>query len=70
MAGQILVVALICANSIQASDCTRDNALDVITAPAHSLQECMIQGPTMAAYAGHEGTSKDTYIKTRCEPRR
>ncbi len=69
MMAEVLVVALVCANSMQASDCTRDNALDVITAPAHSLQECLIQGPTMVANSAHGAAAKDTYIKTRCERR-
>lgn len=66
---EVLVVALICASSVQAPDCSRETALDVITAPAHSLQECLIQGPTMAAGAGLGG-EKNTYVKTRCERRR
>ena len=65
---EILVVALICSSAVQAPDCSRETALDVITAPAHSLQECLIQGPTMAATAGRGG-EKDTYVKTRCERR-
>lgn len=69
MTSPILVVALICSASIQASDCSRDNALDIITAPAHSLQECMLQGPTMAAGAGRGGEVGSTYVKTRCERR-
>lgn len=68
MVNDILVVALICASSVQAPDCSRDTAIDVITAPAHSLQECLIQGPTMAAGAGR-GEEQGTYVKTRCEQR-
>ena len=68
MMNTILVVALVCANSVQAPDCTRETALDVITGPAHSLQECLIQGPTMAAGAGRGG-EQGTYVKTRCEQR-
>lgn len=64
----ILVVALICASSVQASDCTRETAMDVITAPAHTLQECLVQGPTIAASAGRGGEA-GTYVKTRCEQR-
>lgn len=69
MANSVLVVALICSSSIQAPDCNRDNALDIVTSPAHSLQECMLQGPMTAASSGRAG-EKDTYVKTRCEPRR
>ena len=65
----ILVVALVCAASVQAPDCSRETALDVITGPAHSLQECLIQGPVLAAGAAHGGAD-GTYVKTRCEPRR
>ncbi|WP_019904023.1 hypothetical protein [Methylobacterium sp. 77] len=65
----ILVVALICASTVQAPDCNRETALDVITGPAHTLQECLIQGPVLAANAGR-GSDSDTYVKTRCEQRR
>lgn len=65
----VLIVALVCASTIQAPDCSRETALDVITGPAHTLQECMIQGPVLAANAGYGG-DRDTYVKTRCEPRR
>lgn len=66
---QILVVALVCASSVQAPDCTRDTALDVITGPAHSLQECLLQGPILAVHSGHGGVDGN-YVKTRCEQRR
>ncbi|KQP03519.1 MAG: hypothetical protein Q7T93_02655 [Methylobacterium sp.] len=65
----VLVVALICASTVQAPDCSRETALDIITGPAHTLQECLMQGPVLAANAGH-GNDRDTYVKTRCEPRR
>lgn len=64
----ILVVALVCASTVQQPDCSRETALDVIIGPAHTLQECLIQGPVLAASAGHSGA--DTYVKTRCEQRR
>ncbi|WP_336489962.1 hypothetical protein [Methylobacterium nigriterrae] len=66
---QILIVALVCASSVQAPDCSRETALDVITGPAHTLQECLVQGPVLAANAGH-GDDKGSYVKTRCEVRR
>ncbi|MGU3537669.1 hypothetical protein [Methylobacterium sp. A54F] len=66
---QILVIALVCASSVQAPDCSRETALDVITGPAHTLQECLIQGPVLAANAGHGG-GEGSYVKTRCEQRR
>ncbi len=65
----ILVVALVCASTVQAPDCTRETALDVITGQAHTLQECLMQGPVLAANAGH-GADKDSYVKTRCDQRR
>ncbi len=40
MAGGFLTVALICASSVLAQDCTRDTALDVIVAPAASEMTC------------------------------
>lgn len=66
---QILVVALVCASTVQAPDCTRDTALNVITGPAHSLQECLLQGPILAVHSGHDG-GDGSYVKTRCEQRR
>lgn len=65
----ILVVALICASAVQAQDCTRETALDVLISPAHSLQECLLQGPILAANAGL-GSDGLSYVKTRCEQRR
>ncbi|KQP48988.1 ribosomal protein S27 [Methylobacterium sp. Leaf399] len=65
----IIVVALICAANLPQPDCTRETALDVITGPAHSLQECLLQGPILAASAGHSGDA-GRYVKTRCEQRR
>jgi hypothetical protein len=65
----ILVVALVCASTVQAPDCSRETALDIITGPAHTLQECLVQGPVLAASAGR-GSAENTYVKTRCEPRR
>lgn len=65
----IVVVALVCAASVPQPDCTRENALDVIVGPAHTLQECLLQGPVLAASSGHRD-EKDVYVKTRCEQRR
>lgn len=62
----VLVVALICAASVQGQDCSRETALDVITGPAHSLQECLVQGPVLAASSGFHGED-GAYVKTRCE---
>ncbi len=65
----ILVVALVCAASVPMPDCSRETALDVIIGPAHTLQECLIQGPVLAASSGH-GSEPNTYVKTRCEQRK
>lgn len=65
----VVVVALICAASVQAPDCSRETALDIVTGPAHSLQECLMQGPVLAANSGFKGQD-GAYVKTRCEPRR
>ncbi|GJE55912.1 hypothetical protein EKPJFOCH_2409 [Methylobacterium thuringiense] len=68
MMNTILVVALVCANTVAAPDCNRETALDIVTAQAHSLQECLIQGPTVAAGSGRAADA-NTYVKTRCEQR-
>ena len=64
----ILVVALVCASSVQMPDCSRETAHDVIVGPAHTLQECLMQGPVLAANSGH--ADPNTYVKTRCEQRK
>ncbi len=64
----VLVVALVCASTVQAPDCSRETALDIITGPAHTLQECLMQGPVLAANSGH--ADPNTYVKTRCEQRK
>ncbi|GJD50038.1 hypothetical protein OPKNFCMD_2774 [Methylobacterium crusticola] len=65
----ILVVALICASTIQSQDCTRETAQDVMTAPAHSPQECLLLGPSIVAGTGRSSDAS-TYVKTLCERRR
>jgi hypothetical protein len=62
----IVVVALICASTVQGQDCSRETALDVIIGPAHTLQECLMQGPVLAANSGFKGED-GAYVKTRCE---
>ena len=49
---ELLSVALVCAGTLLAQDCSRDTALDVIVAPAHSPIECLMHAQTMAAQAG------------------
>ncbi|MEH3146301.1 MAG: hypothetical protein PGN34_13345 [Methylobacterium frigidaeris] len=64
----ILVVALVCLSSVPAQDCTRETAQDVMTAPAHSPQECLLLGPSMVAGTGRS-SEPGTYVKTVCERR-
>ena len=49
---ELLSVALICAGTLLAQDCSRDTALDVIVAPAHTPMECLMHAQAMAAQAG------------------
>ncbi|MCJ2143162.1 hypothetical protein [Methylobacterium sp. E-066] len=66
---ELLSVALICAGTLLAQDCSRDTALDIIVAPAHSPMECLMHAQTMAAQAGLPGGG-DRYLKIACEHRR
>jgi hypothetical protein len=65
---ELLSVALVCAGTLLAQDCSRDTALDVIIAPAHTPMECLMHAQTMAAQAGLPGGS-DRYLKIACEHR-
>ncbi|GJE48357.1 hypothetical protein GOFOIKOB_1386 [Methylobacterium tardum] len=65
---ELLSVALVCAGTLLAQDCSRDTALDVIVAPAHTPMECLMHAQTMAAQAGLPGGS-DRYLKIACEHR-
>ncbi|SFD36578.1 hypothetical protein [Methylobacterium sp. 13MFTsu3.1M2] len=66
---ELLSVALVCAGTLLAQDCSRDTALDVIVAPAHTPMECLMHAQTMAAQARLPGGS-DRYLKVACEHRR
>ena len=66
---ELLSVALICATSLVAQDCSRDTALDVIVSPAHSPMECLLNAQAIAAHAGLPGGT-DRYLKIACEHRR
>jgi hypothetical protein len=66
---ELLSVALVCAASLIAQDCSRDTALDVIVSPAHSPMECLMQAQAIAAHAGLPGGA-DRYLKVACEHRR
>jgi hypothetical protein len=65
---ELLSVALICAGTLLAQDCSRDTALDIIVAPAHTPMECLMHAQTMAAQAGLPGGG-DRYLKIACEHR-
>ena len=66
---ELLSVALICAGTLVAQDCSRATALDIIVAPAHSPMECLMQAQVVAARAGLPGGG-DRYLKVSCEHRR
>lgn len=64
----LLSVALVCAGTLLAQDCSRDTALDIIVSPAHSPMECLMHAQILAAQAGLPGGG-DRYLKIACEPR-
>ncbi|MCJ2025381.1 hypothetical protein [Methylobacterium sp. J-067] len=66
---ELLAVALVCAGTLIAQDCSRDTAFDVIVSPAHSPMECLMHAQAMAAQAGLPGGG-DRYLKVACEHRR
>lgn len=65
----LLSVALVCAGTLLAQDCSRETALDVIVAPAGTPMECFMHAQAMAAHAGLPGGG-DRYLKIACERRR
>lgn len=64
----LLTVALICASTLPAPDCSRETALDVVVAPARSVMDCALGGQAMIARAGL-AASPDVYVKIRCDRR-
>ncbi|MCJ2014618.1 hypothetical protein [Methylobacterium sp. J-076] len=66
---ELLSVALVCAGTLIAQDCSRDTALDIMVSPAHSPMECLMHAQAMAARAGLPGGG-DRYLKVACEHRR
>lgn len=60
----ILAVILVCAVTTAQSDCTRDTALDVITAPTPSLFACMMTG--QASVARDQLLGDGRYTKVVC----
>jgi hypothetical protein len=65
---ELLSVALVCAGTLLAQDCSRATALDVIVAPARTPMECLLHAQTMAAAAGFPGGDQ-RYLKITCERR-
>ena len=65
---ELLAVALVCATTLSAMECSRDTALDVIVSPAHSPMECMVHAQAAAAGAGLPG-GEGRYLKIVCEHR-
>jgi hypothetical protein len=65
---ELLSVALVCAGTLLAQDCSRDTALDVIVAPARTPMECLLHAQSMAAAAGLPGGDQ-RYLKISCEHR-
>ena len=65
---ELLAVALVCAATLSPRDCSRETALDVIVAPAHSAMECLMHAQATAAAAGLPG-GEGRYLKIACEHR-
>jgi hypothetical protein len=65
---ELLSVALVCAATLLAKDCSRDTALDVIVAPARTPMECLMHGQVAAASTGLTG-GENRYLKVTCERR-
>ncbi|GEP05637.1 hypothetical protein [Methylobacterium oxalidis] len=65
---ELLSVALVCAGTLLARDCSRATALDVIVAPVRTPVECVMHGQTTAAAAGLPG-GDGRYLKITCERR-
>ncbi len=65
---ELLSVALVCAGTLLARDCSRDNALDVIVSPARNPIECLMKAQVTAASTRIvEGEAR--YLKITCERR-
>ena len=65
---ELLSVALVCASTLLAKDCSRDTALDVMVAPARTPMECLMHGQTAAAATGLTA-GESRYLKVTCERR-
>ena len=64
----ILAVILVCAAATAQPDCTRDTAVDVVTAPTPSLFACMMAGQASVARDRLLGDGR--YVKVVCGARR
>jgi hypothetical protein len=64
----LLTVALICASTLPAPECSRDTALDVVVMASASPMECLLGGQAKIAGLGL-ASSPDVYVKIRCERR-
>ncbi|KQP04192.1 MAG: hypothetical protein Q7T93_19800 [Methylobacterium sp.] len=65
---ELLSVALVCASTMLAQNCSRATALDVIVSPARTPMECMMHGQAVAASTGLPG-GDERYLKVTCERR-
>lgn len=65
---ELLAVALVCATTLAAKDCSRETALDVIVSPAATPMECIMHAQAAAAGAGLPG-GEGRYLKVACEHR-
>lgn len=64
---QILAVILVCAAATAPEACTRETALDVLTAPTPSLFACMMAGQASVARERLLGDGR--YLVVRCGAR-
>jgi hypothetical protein len=67
---ELLAVVLICATSVPPSDCSRDNAIDVVTMPAATAYDCMALGQSVVAGGALSSVvGDDAYLTVRCQRR-
>ncbi|KQO94641.1 hypothetical protein [Methylobacterium sp. Leaf91] len=62
-----LAVVLVCAAGIAGSDCSRDNALDMLVQPVAQVTECAQVGPVLAT---HLSLGPGEFYKVACERRK
>lgn len=63
----LLAVVLVCAATVAAPDCTRDNALDMLVQPVAMPTACLMTGEAMAT---HLTLAPGQYHKVACERRK